>query len=91
MYASFDENMSERVRPKSSSEQSGYTVRVFWYSGGQYVSATQQRWTNLMNVLKPHSRQRLTIEERIFNYRLSSARRRVERAFGILVAKWSSF
>lgn len=40
------------------------------------------------NLLKPYSRQRLTIEERIFNYRLSRARRCVECAFGILVAKW---
>lgn len=38
-------------------------------------------------VLKPYSRQRLTIEERIFNYRLSKARRCVECAFGIMVAK----
>ncbi|XP_026816456.1 protein ALP1-like [Rhopalosiphum maidis] len=40
------------------------------------------------NLLKPYSRKRLTIEERIFNYRLSRARRCVECAFGILVAKW---
>lgn len=39
-------------------------------------------------LLKPYSRQRLTNEERIFNYRLSRARRCVECAFGILVAKW---
>nr|CAI5829768.1 unnamed protein product [Callosobruchus analis] len=39
-------------------------------------------------LLKPYSRQRLGIEERIFNYRLSRARRCVECAFGILVAKW---
>lgn len=38
--------------------------------------------------LKPYSRQNLTNEERIFNYRLSRARRCIECAFGILVAKW---
>ncbi|KAL4111820.1 hypothetical protein QTP88_015705 [Uroleucon formosanum] len=40
------------------------------------------------NLLKPYSRKRLTIEERIFNYQLSRARRCVECAFGILLAKW---
>lgn len=39
-------------------------------------------------LLKPYSRQNLTQEQRIFNYRLSRARRCVECAFGILVAKW---
>lgn len=39
-------------------------------------------------LLKPYSRQRLTVEERIFNYRLSRARRCVECAFGIMVSKW---
>ncbi|XP_050065695.1 uncharacterized protein LOC126554686 [Aphis gossypii] len=40
------------------------------------------------NLLKPYSRKRLTVEERILNYRLSRARRCVECAFGTLVAKW---
>lgn len=39
-------------------------------------------------LLKPYSRQLLTVEERIFNYRLSRARRCVECAFGIMVSKW---
>ena len=39
-------------------------------------------------LLKPYSRQNLTEEERIFNYRLSRARRCIECAFGMLVAKW---
>ncbi|KAG8230426.1 hypothetical protein J437_LFUL015447 [Ladona fulva] len=39
-------------------------------------------------LLKPYSRVRLNQEERIFNYRLSRARRCVECAFGILTAKW---
>lgn len=40
------------------------------------------------NLLKPYSRKRLTVEDRIFNYRLSRARRCVECDFGILVVKW---
>lgn len=39
-------------------------------------------------LLKPYSRQNLSNEERVFNYRLSRARRCIECAFGILVAKW---
>ena len=39
-------------------------------------------------LLKPYSRRNLSNEERIFNYRLSRARRCIECSFGILVAKW---
>lgn len=38
MDATSDENVFWRVRPKSSSEQSGYTMRVFWRSDSQNVS-----------------------------------------------------
>lgn len=40
------------------------------------------------NLLKPFPQRGLSLEERIFNYRLSRARRCVECAFGILVSKW---
>ena len=43
------------------------------------------------NLLKPFSKRNLSLEEKVFNYRLSRARRIVENAFGILAGRFRIF
>lgn len=43
------------------------------------------------NLLKPYAHKQLSVKQRIFNYRLSRARRIVENAFGILVSRFRIF
>lgn len=44
-----------------------------------------------VNMLKPYAKKQLSVEERIFNYRLSRVRRIIENTFGILTAMWRIF
>lgn len=56
----------------------------FYFVGDDAFPLTKR----IIKPYAPKQKSKLTDEERIFNYRLSRARRVVENAFGILTSKW---
>jgi len=56
-----------------------------------YLFVADDAFAMSENLLKPYSQTNLTKEQRIFNYRLSRARRIVENAFGILNSRFGVF
>ncbi|XP_069616939.1 uncharacterized protein [Ranitomeya imitator] len=53
-----------------------------------FVVVGDEAFQMCANLLKPYSSRDLNHTKRIFNYRLTRARRTVECAFGLLVSKW---
>jgi len=60
-----------------------------WPEGGLCVG--DDAFPLRTNILKPFSHRHLSLEEKIFNYRLSRARRVSENAFGILSSRFRIF
>lgn len=56
-----------------------------------YVFVANEAFSLKCNLMKPFSQHELTNDRRIFNYRLSRARRVVENAFGVLASKFGVF
>jgi hypothetical protein len=56
-----------------------------------YVFIGDEAFPLMENLMKPYSQRNITHDEKMFNYRLSRARRVVENAFGILASRFRVF
>lgn len=69
----------------SSSTISGISSKI------EYHIVGDDAFPLTMRIMKPYPHRNLVKEKRIYNYRLSRARRVVENAFGILAHRWRVF
>lgn len=77
-----DENLCNFPPPRAPV---GYEIAL------PYVIVADDAFPLKGNIMKPYAQRSLTKENRIFNYRLSRARRIVENAFGILANRFRIF
>lgn len=56
-----------------------------------HVIVADEAFAMTKHVIRPYARKNLDVKKRVFNYRLSRARRFVECSFGILANKWRVF
>ena len=69
----------------SSSTISGISSKI------EYHIVGDDAFPLTMRIMKPYPHRNLVKEKRIYNYRLSRARKVVENAFGILAHRWRDF
>lgn len=56
-----------------------------------YMFVVDEAYPLRTDLMKPYPSRHLTLDQRIYNYRLSRARRVTENAFGILANRWRVF
>jgi hypothetical protein len=81
LYHSLEDSESTLLKP-ASFEESGTEM--------PFVVLGDEAYPLKTNLMRSFVRKKFSCEQRIFNYRLSRARRCVECAFGILTEKWRS-